>query len=111
MFLHVFVILFTGGYAFPQWHGADPPPYRHTLPLRDKVNKRTVRILLECILVYKKNLLHNLLQHSAVNPQTFQIYNIYLRTEAKALDNLKLINIDADFDKRSPETGNLTLLF
>ena len=51
MFLHLSVILFRGGvsqHAMGQTHppGQTPPPI-----LRDTVNKRAVRILLECILV------------------------------------------------------------
>ena len=74
-FLHLSVILFTGGvYPSMQWGTHPGPPRANThipwtdtplgadtpLPspppprLRDKVNKRAVRILLECILVLKK---------------------------------------------------------
>ena len=55
MFLHVSVILFTGG-GLPQGILGYPPP-EQTPPLREQCmlgdtgNKRAVRILLECILV------------------------------------------------------------
>ena len=56
MFLHLSVILFTGGGYIPARNGADNPIGRHPpgkTPriLWDTVNKRAVRILLECILV------------------------------------------------------------
>ena len=74
MFLQVCVILFTGG-GLPQYmlgyHNPEqtPPPPEQTPPqgvdppgadppgsrLRDTVNERPVRILLECILVIKFN--------------------------------------------------------
>ena len=58
----VSVILFTGGFAFPQWHGAGktpskaiPTPSIGSPPVIGRrphmVNKRVVHILLECILV------------------------------------------------------------
>ena len=48
MFLHLPVILFTGGGGVLHSAGWADPPLR---ALRDMVNKRSVRILLECILV------------------------------------------------------------
>ena len=48
MFLHMSVILFTGG--LPQCLLGYPPP-REQFMLGDTHNKRAVRILLECILV------------------------------------------------------------
>ena len=59
IFLHLFVILFTGG-GLPQCMlGYHPPgPGAHTPPaqsmLGDTVNARAVRILLECYLVFYK---------------------------------------------------------
>ena len=49
IFLHMSVILFTGGVSAPL--DADPHPLDADPP--DTVNKRAVRILLECILVLK----------------------------------------------------------
>ena len=57
MFLHLSVILFTGERSDPLHAGIHTPQGRHppgqTPPgiLRDTVNKRAVRILVECILV------------------------------------------------------------
>ena len=60
IFLHMFVILFTGGGVCLStcWDtnppGADPPRSRHPPPgsrLQHTVYERPVRILLECILV------------------------------------------------------------
>ena len=61
MFLHLCVILFTGrvGFAQTPWRQTHPPPdadpsrVGQTLPHPDTVNKRAVRILLECILICK----------------------------------------------------------
>ena len=59
MFLLVSVILLTGG-SLPQCMlgRRHPPGRKHPLgrkhPPQDTVNERPVRILLECILVYRK---------------------------------------------------------
>ena len=71
IFLHLFVILFTGGWGLPQYmlgyHPPDQAPHQTsppgpgTLPppvqsmLGDTVNARAVRILLECNLVHVLN--------------------------------------------------------
>ena len=55
MFLHVSVILFTGGVCWhttPTPHPQEQTPYRDQCMLGDAGNKQAVRMLLECILVY-----------------------------------------------------------
>ena len=65
MFLHVSVILSTGGSTWagtpravtPPWESTPPPagmPPLEQCMLGDMGNKRAVRILLECILVLEK---------------------------------------------------------
>ena len=65
MFLHVSVILSTGGlwqvdtswqagrhpWQADPWQADPPPPGKHPPPLKGQPLQRTVRILLECILV------------------------------------------------------------
>ena len=52
MFLHLSVILFTGGVSASVHAGIHNPPPQ--CMLGDTGNKRAVRILLECILVVKE---------------------------------------------------------